>query len=85
MKLLAFSVHDSKVEAFITPFFDLTKGSAIRSFSDACNQEDNMFRKHAEDYTLFHVGRFDQELGVFEVFAAPVSLGNALTFLLTED
>ncbi len=84
MKLLAFSVHDSKVEAFVKPFFDVTRGSAIRAFSDAVNEEDSAFHRHAEDYTLFHVGSFDQELGVFEVFSAPVSLGNALTFMVED-
>ncbi len=85
MLLLAFAVHDAKVEAFITPFFDVTKGSAVRAFSDAVNSEGDMFNRHAEDYTLFHVGVFDQGSGVFLKFDAPVSLGNALTFIVESN
>ncbi len=85
MIMLAFAIHDSKAEIFTKPFFEITKGSAVRSFSDAVNTEDTDFHRHAEDYTLFQVGAFDDSMGVFERFEAPVSLGNALTFLLTED
>jgi len=80
MKLLAFSVHDSKVEAFIKPFFDVTTGSAIRAFSDAVNEEGSQFHRHAADYTLFHVGEFDQEMGRL-LPMEPKSLGNAVTYL----
>lgn len=84
MTLLAFSIYDSKVEMFIQPFFDVTTGSAIRSFGDAVNDESTAFYKHSEDYTLFHVGIFDQELGRFNKME-PVSLGTALTFRRTVD
>lgn len=79
MKLLAFSVHDSKAEAFLQPFFDQARGSAIRSFIDAVNEEGHQFNRHADDYTLFEVGVFDQEMGKFEK-KEPVSLGNAVSF-----
>lgn len=81
MKLLAFSIYDSKVEMFIQPFFDVTKGSAIRNFSDAVNDNTTAFNKHPEDYTLFHVGIFDQELGRFQKME-PDSLGTAITFIV---
>ncbi len=84
MILQAFAVMDSKADAFLPPFFYDTKGQAIRSFSDAVNEEGHQFRKHAGDYTLFHVGGFDQDLGVLVAHNAPVSLGNALTFLIEE-
>lgn len=83
MRLLAFSIYDSKVERFIQPFFDVTTGSAIRSFGDAVNDNSTAFWKHAEDYTLFHVGIFNQEKGTFEKHE-PVSLGTALTFKTSE-
>lgn len=84
MRLLAFSIFDSKVERFIQPFFDVTTGAAIRAFGDAVNDGSTAFNKHAEDYTLFHVGIFDQELGRFEKME-PVSLGTALTYKTDTD
>jgi len=84
MILLAFSVYDSKAEVFGKPFFEITKGTAIRAFSDAVNEKDSAFQRHAEDYTLFHVGAYDDGMGVFEKFDAPVSLGNAVVFRIDD-
>ena len=81
MILQIFSVYDSKVELFGTPFFCRSKGEAIRSFADAVNEESHAFSRHADDYTLFHVGEFDEAEGMFTT-SAGVSLGNALTFLV---
>lgn len=80
MKLLAFSVHDSKAEAFMRPFFAETKGLAVRSFKDACNDPQQEVCKHAEDYTLFHIGAFDQVSGMLVPLASPVAVGTAITF-----
>lgn len=63
MKLLAFAVRDSKMELFQRPFFAETKGAALRAFRDACKEPGHEFNKHAEDYTLFHIGLFDMEKG----------------------
>lgn len=79
MKLLGFAVFDQKAEAFLRPFFAETKGLAIRSFRDAVNDPAHEMCRHAADYTLFHIGSFNQANGEFEV-QRPVSLGNALTF-----
>ncbi len=84
MLLECFAVHDSKAEAFLQPFFSPTKGLALRSFVDACNDQSHNFYLHAEDFTLFHVGSFNQSSGMFLEFDSPSSLGNALTFI-TED
>lgn len=82
MIIHAFAVHDSKAELFTKPFFEVTVGTAVRAFSDSVNSEGSDFHRHAEDFTLFHVGSFDDAMGVFVKFDAPVSLGNAVTFVL---
>lgn len=51
-----FAVYDSKVEAFMQPFFMPAKGAAIRAFTDLVNSKDHSFSKYAEDYTLFELG-----------------------------
>lgn len=63
MRLLVFSVRDSKMELFQRPFFAETKGAALRAFRDACQESGHEFNKHSEDYTLYHVGMFDMEKG----------------------
>jgi len=63
MKTLLMSVFDSKVGAFSTPFSVKTRGEAIRSFTDACNDDKMPFKQHPADYRLFWIGQFDDETG----------------------
>ncbi len=81
MKLQVFSIFDSKAEAFIQPWYSQTLGTAVRSFEQAVNQPDSDFHKFAGDYTLFHLGDFDQANGLFTALPAHVNLGVALSFL----
>lgn len=54
------AVRDSKVKAFNTPMNFRTREEAIRSFGDAVRDEKNVdFSKHAEDYSIWHVGMWD--------------------------
>ncbi len=84
MKMLAFSVYDAAAEAYLPPTFMSTKAMAIRIFRDAINEEGHQFGRHAADYTLFHVGFFDQITGKLEVIE-PNSLGCAVVYLETES
>lgn len=79
MLLQVFSIYDSKVEAYLQPFFAPTKGAAIRYFSDAIADPQHQFFKHCEDFTLFHLGSYDDSGGLFDC-DAPVSVGNAVEF-----
>ncbi len=81
MRVLVFAVFDAAIEAFLTPMFFETKGAAIRAFSDACNAEEHDFSRHADDYTLFHIGMFDPSKGLLTALGTPDSLGVALQFI----
>lgn len=69
-----YSVFDAKAEAYLPPIFQRTHGEAIRSFESAVTQPDHQFHNHAEDYTLFHVGEFDDSTGAIEKVLTPVPL-----------
>lgn len=81
MKTQVFSIHDSKAEAFIQPFFSATIKTAMREFEQAVNTVDHQFNRFAGDYTLFHLGSFDSSTGRFEELEASANLGVALTYL----
>lgn len=83
MKLKIFSVFDSKVMAFNTPFFQRSTGEALRAWSDAVNGQEG-FAKHPEDYTLFELGEFDDTDAKFELYSTPRSLGLAVEFVKQE-
>lgn len=83
MKLLAFSVYDSKAELYSRPFFAQSRGMALRSVTDQVNDPEQELAKHAEDYTLFVCGAFDCLAGKFDAMV-PVSLGNCVEFKHTQ-
>ena len=55
----AFSIFDSKGLMYSPPFYDVTKGLAIRRFSETATDRNTSIGLHPEDFTLFHVGSFD--------------------------
>lgn len=74
-----FAIRDAKAELFGNPFYEGTKGSAIRAFSDLVNREDgnNMVNRHPGDYALFHLGTYDDSDGKFvSVIPALLVQGN---------
>ena len=76
-----FTVFDSKTEAYLPPFYEQTKGSAIRSFTEAVNTPSHQFAKYPGDFTLFHLGTYDDTNSHFELFDTPMSVGVAIEFL----
>lgn len=78
--LQVFSVYDSAADAFLQPFFAPTVEFAVREFRRAVNEEGHQFNQYPDDYTLFHIGEFDQSSGAL-AGAAPRSLGIAITMM----
>lgn len=75
-----FTVFDTKVEAYLTPFYMKSKGEAIRSFTEACNDPQTMFFKHPEDYVLFELGDYSDSDASFCLLPSPRSIGCAIEF-----
>lgn len=80
MKTNLFCVFDSAADRFTEPWPAPTVELALRRFRHTVNQEGNDIAMFPEDYTLFHIGEFDQETGLIEAFPSPRSLGVAITF-----
>lgn len=80
MKMYLFTVFDSAAKAYLEPFAAPTVEFAIRGFRQAVNQPGHQFGKFPDDYTLFSIGAFDQEMGRL-LPQEPVSLGVAITFI----
>ncbi len=80
MNLTIFTVHDSKAEAYITPFFASNKAVGLRMFEQAANDESAQFHTHAGDYTLFELGTFDQDRGTFDLHLTPINHGLAINY-----
>jgi hypothetical protein len=71
MKHCVVAIWDEKLQAFIRPWFAPRLGGAVRAFSDEVHRKDSEMNAHAEDYSLFELGEFDDETGQFSCFDIP--------------
>jgi hypothetical protein len=74
MLLQIVCVKDSAVNSFTNPVCVPHVGGAIREFSSSANNIEHDFYKHSIDYDLYHLGTFDNDLGLFVTFDAPIRL-----------
>jgi hypothetical protein len=82
--LQIFSIFDQAAGAFLPPWHAQTLEVALRRFRATVNahhQESNPIAEYPEDYTLFHLGEFDQATGETRPLPTPHSLGVAVTFV----
>lgn len=68
MKLFVFAVRDRASDQFGNPMFLISRGQAIRSFSDEVNRSEanNMLFAHPEDFDLYELGEYDTSVGLFQ-------------------
>lgn len=64
-----FTIYDNKAKAYLTPFFTRNIDTAIRDCKQIVNTTDHNFSIHAEDYSLFHIGEYDETSG--KIIAQP--------------
>lgn len=78
MRKLVFAVMDDKVSLFSAPVFAGSIGEGSRFFTDAVNDKETLFNRHPEDFSLYHLGYFVPESGLFENCPAPVLVCRAV-------
>lgn len=78
MKLEIFTVHDSKADAFLQPFFMHNGAMALRAFTTLINTPDHDFANNPGDYTLFRLGMFDNSTGKIKPTTAS-AIANGIT------
>lgn len=75
-----YTVFDTAVGAYLTPFYAPTRAMAIRMFSESCDDPSHSFHKYPDQYALFELGDYDNETAGFALYNAPQSLGLAQEF-----
>lgn len=79
MSLLeVFAVKDTKGGMFLTPMHARSHGEAERMFKEATSDERSLICKYPEDYDLYHLGKFDDQTGKYDLKPAPEHIVNAL-------
>ena len=84
MKHQIFSVYDTIAKAWLPPFYYHNEGLAIRTFADCVNSEQHQFGANPSDYTLFHIGEWDDHDGKITP-TEPESIGNGTKFIRQEQ
>lgn len=79
-----FSIHDSKAQAYFPPFFLPTIAMAVRTFEDMANDKNNNIGKHPEDFTLFHIGEFDDTTSIIEPSSPSTAINKAVHLVHAE-
>lgn len=76
------AVRDSRSELFSQPVFVPAVGVGVRALADVVNgDKSHDYARHPDDFTLFHIGTYDDSTGVLTAFpGGHVNLG-LLTFL----
>lgn len=66
-------LKDSKAEMFMTPFFAPTVGVAYRSLMDEMRRggPENTLASHPEDYQVYRLGTFDDDIGLVNLDDEP--------------
>ena len=80
MLIKMFTVFDQKAECYLQPFYAHTTGAAIRMFEDTCSNKEHQFHKHAEDFTLFEIGVFDDSSAEILLSDTKTALGSAIEY-----
>ncbi len=80
MKLNIYSILDSKSGVYSQPFFKLNTSMAVRAFGDLANDELSSVAAHPEDYTLYHIGEYDDGVASLKGIT-PQPIGNGASYL----
>lgn len=85
MILKVFSVFDSKLQVFNTPFFSRSEADATRSFSDLVRDSRTTVGQHPEDFFLYDIGLYSDETGEIDG-STPKQIAAATAFVsMIED
>lgn len=79
MLLQIVAVRDSASDAYMIPHFVASTNAAIRGFGDGVNNpESKDWFNHPQDFTLFHLGTFDDSSGEFVALARAEQIARAI-------
>jgi len=82
MKMMMFSILDGKSGMYNQPFPAVSRGVALRMFTDLVNDQKTAIARHPEDYTICEIGSFEDSTGLLEPLTNPVPLGNAASYIV---
>lgn len=77
MEMFAYSIYDNKALTYSAPMYHPADGAAVRMLADLVNSADNQVGRHPKDFSLFKVGSFETNTGVFSPYYPLVHVADA--------
>lgn len=75
MKTQVLCAYDSKARTFMAPFFVSHIDVGVRAFAHVVNGGEGAVGQSPEDFTLWHLGSFDDDTATFEFLRPYANLG----------
>lgn len=85
MKLQIYSIYDEKGKFFSSPYYSNNNDVAIRQFKSLVNDDQSTVSIYPADFTLFHIGTFDDSNAIITPRQTSRSLGNGLQYIDTQN
>lgn len=79
--LIVCAVMDIKANAYMAPHFHPTLGVALRAFEASIQKGGTLLSEYPSDFSLVHLGYYDDNSGKFLNLDHPVRLGSAADFV----
>lgn len=70
-KLQLFAIRDRVVGSYHRPFTAANEFEAQRMVLSVMQNDDNQLHHHPDDFSLYHLGEYDQITGVINAFVEP--------------
>ncbi|AXH76385.1 MAG: nonstructural protein [Microviridae sp.] len=74
-----YTIYDKKTQSYDPPFAAATHGAAERIVDKIVNGEGNQVAEYAEDFSLWHVGKWNEDTGETDAHK-PVHLADLVAF-----
>lgn len=68
---LLVAIYDEKALLYSSPFAYVSAGVAVRQFRDAMDDRESAYAKHPSDFSLYHIGNYNDQSGAIEVVVPP--------------
>lgn len=81
MNYVVAAIFDSKVKAYLPPFFVVNQAVAQRQFADCANHDQHSIHRNPLDYGLFIIGNFNDETAEIRMFPQHINLGLAASYI----
>ena len=79
-----FVMRDSKAGFYGVPFFEVSRGSALRGLTEAVRDKQSTICKYPEDFSLFEIGEWDNVACKMLLNPAPVHVINAIDLVIQD-